>query len=203
MPPASSRSTPGHSPQNHLSPLAPGSSSRVSPLASPHHSFSYRRFSATNSRVSDERGAGADDPPEEAIEDELEEDPEDKVSEPERGTANGRVGRPAEKPDQPRDRSISSNRDEKPERTGPLGVFSGRWGGNYAGRWRVGFGPSNERGVEEDAESVASARSVPSRVNSPAPTPKLEEDVKADKNDPTPPPSARKRKRELAVTGQS
>lgn len=109
--------------------------------------------------------------------------------------SSGRVGRPAEKPDQPRDRSISSNRDEKPERSGPLGVFGGRWGGNYAGRWRVGFGPSNERGVEEDAESVASARSVPSRVNSPASTPKLEEqDPKSDRNEPTPPPSARKRK---------
>jgi hypothetical protein len=178
----SSRTTPGHSPSAHLSPLAP-SSSRVSPLPSPSQSFNYRRFSASTSRVSDERGSISErvDAPEEAVEDELDDKP----------TIAGSA----------RDRSLSGSREEKPG-AGPLGMFrNGRWAAGYGDRWKVGFGPSNERGGDDESDSV------PSRMASPASTPvlgKKEEDSEKSykeeeerrTGDITPPPSARKRKRE-------
>ncbi|KAK1921762.1 hypothetical protein DB88DRAFT_513031 [Papiliotrema laurentii] len=143
MPAPSSLSTPAQSPQARLSPLT-SASARVSPLHSPTHSFSYRRFSASTSRISDERGSGekGDDPPEEAIEDELMED-------------------------KPPVQTAAAPREAEKERGGPLGMIGGRWSAAYGGRWKIGAGQSNERGVE-DADSPASSGRPPSPARTPS-----------------------------------
>lgn len=176
----SSRTTPGASPTAHLSPLGQ-TSARISPLPSPNQSFNYRRFSASTSRISDERGSISEktDAPEDAIEDELDEKTPAAAS---------------------RDRSLSGTKEEKPG-AGPVSaVRNGRWAAGYGDRWKVGFGPSNERGGDDESDSV------PSRMASPAVTPvskkeeegsemSYREDEAQRPGEVTPPPSARKRKR--------
>lgn len=190
MPPKSTLNTPGHSPTNHLSPLTTNPSTRVSPNPSPSNSFSYRRFSATNSRVSDERGSKEQDmtPPEDAVEDELEEDKPD-------------VSVTKESPSLP-----TPNSGRESDRSGPLGMFTARWGGGYNNRWRLGHGPSNERGgAEEDAESSSSRAPTPvtakaeagevvTKAEAGGVEGALERGLRALEREPTPPPSARKRK---------
>lgn len=145
--------------------------------------------------MSDERGSKDKDdmtPPEEAVEDEL-------------GDEKPSTPIPSKETLSPALPTSSSLRDQ--DRNGPLGLFSARWGGGYNNRWRLGYGPSNERGgVEEDTESSSSRAPTPVTAKKEEPEEAvdrkpedgvegaLERGLRAIQREATPPSSARKKK---------